>query len=68
MKSVLSALQLAASAEHAMVEVSEAYWTGDPAWKQNYNKVDETNREELRQLGAENRRRRAENKALGLSR
>lgn len=65
---MLSALRLAVSAEHSVVEVSDAAWMGSPLWKQNYNKIDETNREELRQLGEENRRKRAENKALGLSR
>lgn len=68
LKSVLSALRLAISAKQKVVEVSDAFWAGDPQWKQNYNKVDETNREELNQLGEENRRKRAQNKALGLSR
>jgi len=66
--SVLSALSLAAGAKQSVVEISDASWTGSPAWKENYNKVDETNREELLRLGEENRRKRAENKALGLSR
>jgi hypothetical protein len=68
MKSVLSALKLATGAERPLVEISDASWAGSPLWKQNYNKIDETNREELRQLGEENRRKRAKNKALGLSR
>ena len=68
MKSVLSALRLAVNAKHSVVEVSDACWAGDPQWKQNYNKVDDTNREELLRLGDENRRKRAQNKALGLSR
>ncbi len=68
MQSVLSALRLADSAEHAVVEISDARWAGAPQWKQNYNRVDETNREQLRQRGIENRRERARNKALGLSR
>ena len=69
MKSVLSALRLAVSAKQTVVEVSDACWAGDPQWKQNYNKVDDTNREELNhRLGDENRRKRAQNKALGLSR
>lgn len=68
MKSVLSALRLAASAEHSVVEISGAYWSGEAQWKQNYNKVDESNREQLLRLGQENRRKRAENKARGLTR
>ncbi len=68
LKSVLSALRLAISAKQKVVEVSDARWAGDPQWKQSYNKVDETNRKELSQLGEENRRKRAQNKALGLSR
>ena len=68
MKSVLGALRLATSAEHPTVEISDTSWTGNPQWKQNYNKVDETNREELLRLGQENRRKRAENKAQRLTR
>ena len=66
--SVLSALQLAISAEHSVVQVSDAAWKGDGQWKENYNKVDQSNHEELLRLGKENRRKRAENKARGLSR
>jgi hypothetical protein len=50
------------------MQVSDACWKGDDHWKENYNKVDQSNREELLRLGKENRRKRAENKARGLSR
>jgi hypothetical protein len=68
MKSVLNALKLAVSAEHSVAQISDASWKGDNQWKQNYNKVDQSNREELLRLGQENRRKRAENKARGLAR
>jgi len=68
MKSVLNALKLAVSSEHSVVQVSDACWKDDDHWKENYNKVDQSNREELLRLGKENRRKRAENKARGLSR
>ena len=68
MKSVLHALKLVVSAEHSVVEISDAFWAGDNHWKRNYNKVDKSNREELLRLGQENRRNRAENKARGLTR
>ncbi|MFP6802187.1 MAG: hypothetical protein VCA12_03490 [Pseudomonadales bacterium] len=68
MKSVLNALRLAVSSEHSVMQVSDACWKGDDHWKENYNKVDQSNREELLRLGKENRRKRAENKARGLSR
>jgi len=68
MKSVLNALKLAVSSEHSVVQVSDACWKGDDHWKENYNKVDQSNRKELLRLGKENRRKRAENKARGLSR
>ncbi|MEO2184515.1 MAG: hypothetical protein ABGY43_19675 [bacterium] len=68
MKSVLNALKLAVRSEHSVVQVSDACWKGDDHWKENYNKVDQSNREELLRLGKENRRKRAENKSRGLSR
>jgi len=68
LESVLSALQLAISAEHSVVQVSDAAWKGDGQWKENYNKVDQSNRQALLRLGQENRKKRAENKARGLAR
>ena len=68
MKSVLKALSLAVSAEEPVVDISDTSWAGDSYWKERYNKVDSTNREKLLRLGEENRRKRAENKAAGLTR
>ena len=68
LESVLSALQLAISAEHSVGQGSEAAWKGDGQWKENYNKVDQSNRQALLRLGQENRKKRAENKARGLAR
>ena len=68
MMSVLKALRLAVSAKEPVVEISGRSWAGDSRWKQRYNKVDSDNRDELQRLGEENRRKRAENKAAGLTR
>ncbi len=43
-------------------------WLDDESWKDNYARVDESNRELLLRLGEENRRKRAEKKKLGLTR
>ena len=67
-QSVLSALRLASQALEPIVEVSEASWPHGPNWQENYNRVDDENREELKLLGAKNRKIRAQNKARGLSR
>ena len=68
MKSVLKALSLAVSAEEPLVDISDTSWPGDNYWKERYNKVDSTNREKLLRMGEENRRKRADNKAAGLTR
>lgn len=66
--SVVTALNLAAEATHSVIKVSEVSWPGDPDWRSVYNRVDETNREQLQQLGEENRRQRAASKQQGLVR
>lgn len=66
--SVVKALQLIESAEHPVVVESTLFWSDDQSWKEAYARVDETNRERLLEMGEENRRQRAENKAKGLMR
>ncbi|MBO6556466.1 MAG: hypothetical protein JJ934_08755 [Pseudomonadales bacterium] len=51
-----------------LVTVSDLRWPGDPDWKSVYNRIDDSNRDQLLKMGEENRRKRAENKAQGLTR
>ena len=67
-RTLISALQMAAEASEPEVRLSDITWPGDPDWRAVYNRVDASNREALLQMGEENRRQRAENKAAGLSR
>ena len=68
-KSVALALNLAemASAPGAVVS-SDFRWSDNDDWKDNYARVDDSNRQELLQMGEENRRQRALNQARGLTR
>ena len=68
-QSVEMGLDLAAGAESPGTVVQTPFrWSDDEGWKQNYGRVDESNREELLRMGEENRRRRAENRAKGVTR
>ncbi len=62
------ALQLATRSVSPVVEITDATWPGDPDWRSVYNRVDDDNRDALLAKGKENRARRAENNAQGLSR
>ena len=66
--SVEKALEMAITSTKAVIEISDATWPGDPNWRSVYGRVDDSNRDLLRQMGEENRRKRAENKAGGLLR
>lgn len=68
LSSVKKSLSLAATATDPIVVISDLKWSGNPDWQSVYNRVDDTNREELLRMGEENRRRRAENKTKGLNR
>ena len=61
-------LELAATALEPSIIESAIPWPGNPEWRAVYNRVDESNREELLRLGEANRRQRAANKAAGLTR
>lgn len=67
-QSVVDALALAKQARQPEVRRSALKWPGGDDWIHVYNRVDESNIEELRQRGEENRRARAADKAKGLSR
>ena len=62
------ALDLAAQSRKPEIVISDLTWPGDPGWKTIYNRVDDDNREKLRQMGVELRARRAADKAQGLTR
>ena len=67
-QSVLSALQLAVEASSPTAIRSQLEWPHGMDWLTVYNRVDESNRDELRRKGDEIRRKRADDKAKGLSR
>jgi hypothetical protein len=66
-RSVETALTMAGSSE-PVVKVSTLRWPNDTDWRSVYGKIDDSNREHLAKIGAENRRTRAANKAQGLVR
>jgi D-proline reductase (dithiol) PrdB len=68
LQTVIAALNLAETATSPSVVVSELSWPGDDNWKDAYSRVDESNRATLQAMGAENRRKRAADRADGLTR
>ena len=68
-QSVEMALDLASSATRPGTIVTTPFrWAEDDHWKENYARVDASNRKELLRLGDENRKRRAQNHAKRLFR
>ncbi len=68
-KSILLALDMIVSARAPGAVVhSDFRFSDDDSWKENYARIDESNRAELLRLGDLNRKRRADNQAKGLSR
>jgi len=65
---VETGLALVESTDGPCVVISDLRWSDDDGWKLNYMKIDDSNREELRRMGDENRRRRKQQKAQGLRR
>ena len=62
-------LELVASAKAPGTVVQTPFkWSDDESWKDNYGRVDDSNREALKRMGEENRRRRVENREKGLTR
>jgi hypothetical protein len=65
---VRNALALVNNADEPVVVESELTWDTNEDWKQNFMKIDDSNREQLKRMGEENRRRRRELKEKGLRR
>jgi hypothetical protein len=51
-----------------VVRKTDLQWHNGESWRSNYLKVDDSNREDLKLAGEENRRRRREQTELGLRR
>ena len=63
------ALDLVAAENNSGIVVEMPFlWSADEAWKDNYARVDEDNREELLRMGDANRKQRALNQSKGLVR
>jgi hypothetical protein len=68
-KSVELALNLAETASAPGIAISTDFrWSDNEDWKENYARVDDSNRQALLQMGEENRRQRALNHSRGISR
>ena len=67
-ESVKAAIELVESATGPRVVQTDLQWPGDRAWKKNYMKIDDSNRDLLRKLGDENRRKRRREVEQGLRR
>ena len=63
-ESVIESLRLVEQASEPIVVESSHRWAEDEAWKGAYMRVDDSNREQLRKLGEENRRKRRAQKAV----
>lgn len=68
-KSVASALSLVETALLPGAVISTGFrWSDNDDWKENYARVDDSNRDALLRMGEENRKRRALNRVEGLTR
>jgi hypothetical protein len=68
-RSVEMALGLAVSATEPGTIISTPFqWADSEDWKENYARIDDSNRAELLRLGDENRKQRAQNHEKGLVR
>ena len=67
-RSVEAAISLVETATGPRVVQTDLSWPGDRGWKKNYMKIDDSNRELLRKLGEENRRKRRREIEQGLRR
>ena len=67
-ESLRLALALVANATAPVVQQTPFQWSADQAWRDNYMRVDASNREALRLAGEENRLARQRNRDLGLTR
>lgn len=67
-QSVKMGLELIETATEPGTVVKTPFQWENDAWREVYGRVDDSNREQLKRMGEENRRRRAENHAKGLTR
>jgi D-proline reductase (dithiol) PrdB len=68
-KSVDLALNLADTASAPGITISTDFrWSDNEDWKENYARVDDSNKQALLQLGEENRKQRALNRSRGITR
>jgi len=68
-QTVAMALDLIETANSAGAVIETPFrWADDDAWKDNYARVDDDNREELLRMGDANRKQRALNQSKGLFR
>ena len=59
-------LELLESARQPRTTVQTPFvWSGDPGWRDSYARVDDSNREQLRRMGAERRAQRQRDRAAG---
>ncbi len=58
LKSVTAALKLVAESSEPVAVKTDLAWEDGEAWRENYMRVDESNREALIRMGEENRRNR----------
>jgi hypothetical protein len=69
LNTVQEALNLLSEANSAMaVRRGSAHWTGDPGWRDDYCKVDDSNREALAQRGQQRRAQQAADRKAGRKR
>ncbi|XOV87853.1 MAG: hypothetical protein ACFHX7_23340 [Pseudomonadota bacterium] len=66
--SVALALGLVAEATAPVVRETGFRWSDDDSWKDNYMRIDDSNRELLKRLGEENRAKRKAEREAGLAR
>lgn len=67
-RSIETALSLLETATEPTVVETGMAWPGDENWKNDYMRIDDTNRELLKRLGEENRRKRRRDIEQGLRR
>ena len=66
LSSVRQALRLIEEAKSPVIHINKGVtWTDGEVWRENYSRVDDSNRELLKQKGVENRRLRRERIANG---
>lgn len=60
LETVRQALDMVKNATEPTTKITSLKWQGGEEWRQNYMKIDDSNREALKLAGEENRRKRLE--------